>query len=123
MLTRATVTTWDFIDRMQLNAWSLDQASGTTSYHGRVMITTSYGTLRIHQCVIWQTPPFLVPLPVLLVAFWTAPVGSQSGAQGVFGDGGSVVGEVSMGGSGTPTPGGFEVGDPPALVAVLEETS
>jgi hypothetical protein len=27
-----------------------------------------------------------------------------------------------MGGSGTPTPSGFEVGDPPAPVAVLEET-
>jgi hypothetical protein len=68
-------------------------------------------------------PNFLVPLSVLLRAFWTAPVGPQSGAQGVSGDGGSVVGEVSMGGSGTPTPGGFEVGDPPAPVAVLEETS
>ncbi|WJX29986.1 hypothetical protein P8452_18573 [Trifolium repens] len=112
MLVQETVTTWDFVDRLLLTAWSLDPASGTASYHGRVRITTSRGTLQIHECLIWQTPPFPVPLPVLLGAFWTAPVGPQPGAHGVTGVGGSVSGEVSSGGSGTPT----------TPVAVLEET-
>ncbi|KAK2368140.1 hypothetical protein QL285_081366 [Trifolium repens] len=81
MLVRETVTTWDFVDRLLLTAWSLDPASGTTSYHGRVRIITSRGT-------------FPVPLHVLLGVFWTAPVGPQSGAQGVTGVEGSVSGEI-----------------------------
>ncbi|PNX56946.1 hypothetical protein L195_g058451, partial [Trifolium pratense] len=36
-----TATTWDFVDRLLLTAWSLDPASGTALYHGRVRITTS----------------------------------------------------------------------------------
>ncbi|KAK2430102.1 hypothetical protein QL285_028476 [Trifolium repens] len=103
MLVRETVTTWDFVDRLLLTAWSLDPASGTTFYHGCVRIITSRGTLQTHECLLWQTPPFPVPLQVLLGVFWTAPVGPQPGAQGVTGVGGSVSGEVSSGGSGTPT--------------------
>jgi hypothetical protein len=103
MLVRETVTTWDFVDRLLLTAWSLDPASGTASYHGRVRIITSRGTLRIHECMLWQTPPFPVPLQVLLGVFRTAPVGPQPGAQGVTGVEGSVSGEVSSDGSSTLT--------------------
>ncbi|KAK2443896.1 hypothetical protein QL285_014962 [Trifolium repens] len=103
MLVRETVTTWDFVDRLLLTAWSLDPASGTASYHGRVRIITSRGTLQIHECTLWQTPPFPVPLQVLLGMFWTAPAGPQSGAQGVAGVEGSVSGEVSSVGSSTFT--------------------
>ncbi|KAK2446510.1 hypothetical protein QL285_017310 [Trifolium repens] len=53
--------------------------------------------------MLWQTPPFPVPLQVLLGVFWTAPVGSQPGAQGVTGVEGSVSGEVSLDGSSTLT--------------------
>jgi hypothetical protein len=69
--------TWDFIDRMQLSAWSIDPTLSTTSYHGRVVIVTSYGTLQIHRCVVWKTPPFLVPLFVMFRPFWTALVAQE----------------------------------------------
>ncbi|WJX89116.1 hypothetical protein P8452_71133 [Trifolium repens] len=103
MLVRETVTTWDYVDRLLLTAWSLDPASGTTSYHGRVRIIISRGTLRIHECMLWQTPPFPVPLQVLLGMFWTAPVGSQPGAQGATEGEGSASEEVTSDGSSTLT--------------------
>ncbi|KAK2409854.1 hypothetical protein QL285_045254 [Trifolium repens] len=99
MLVRETVTTWDYVDRLLLTAWSLDPAS----YHGRVRNITSRGTLRIHECMLWQTPPFPVPLQVLLGMFWTAPVGSQPGAQGATEGEGSASEEVTSDGSSTLT--------------------
>jgi hypothetical protein len=119
-LTRATVTTWDFIDRTQLTAWSIDPASGIAHYHGRVRISTSHGTLRIHQCIVWQTPPFPVPLAVLFGAFWTAPVVPQPEAQGVPGEEGSAVGEASTGGSDTSTLGSWMDGALPAFLGEPE---
>ena len=101
MLVRETVTRWDFLDRLLLPAWSLDPASGTASYHGRVRITTYLGTHQVHQCLIWQTPPFSIPLPVLLGALWTVPVGPLSGAPDTPGGDGSVVGETSTDGPDT----------------------
>ncbi|KAK2416182.1 hypothetical protein QL285_038600 [Trifolium repens] len=98
VLVRETVTTWDFLDRLLLSAWSLDPASGTASYHGRVRITTYLGTLQIHQCLIWQTPPFSTPLPVLLSALWTVPVGPKPGTPDTPEGSGSVVGETSTDG-------------------------
>ncbi|MCI66211.1 hypothetical protein A2U01_0087469, partial [Trifolium medium] len=58
-------------------------ALSTAFYHGRVVIATSSGTRLIHQCVVWQTPPFLVPLLTLFRTVSTAPVGPQPEAQGV----------------------------------------
>ena len=98
VLARETVTRWDFLDRLLLPAWSLDPASGTASYHGRVRITTFLGTRQVHQCLIWQTPPFTIPLPVLLSALWTVPGGPLPGAPDTPEGGGSVVGETSTDG-------------------------
>ncbi|KAK2452002.1 hypothetical protein QL285_011006 [Trifolium repens] len=98
VLVRETVTRWDFLDRLLLPAWSLDPASGTASYHGRVRITTYLGTHQVHQCLIWQTPSFSIPLPVLLSALWTVPGGPLSGAPDTPEGGGSVVGETSTDG-------------------------
>ncbi|KAK2421492.1 hypothetical protein QL285_032117 [Trifolium repens] len=98
VLARETVTRWDFLDRLLLPAWSLDPASGTASYHGRVRITTFLGTRQVHQCLIWQTPPFSIPLPVLLSALWTVPGGPLPGAPDTPEGGGSVVGETSTDG-------------------------
>ena len=113
----ATVTTWNFINRDRLSAWSLDPASSTAYYYGRVIITTHYGTLQIHQSEVWQTTPFRVPIHVILGASGNPPVDPQPETHMSSEDS-----TVPLGGLGATTQGGFEVGGPSAPAETLGET-